>query len=88
MPEKGWPADKAAEWFPVLARRPSVATVQGREWLPNGSFAKYNTRDELARSCGGQGVRCVDRWVDSSGTTFTLTSTRHVRIVHGEPFGV
>ena len=27
VPERGWPADRLSEWFPVLAQRRSVATV-------------------------------------------------------------
>lgn len=35
----GWAIDRSAEWFPVLANRTSVGTVQGTEWLPGGAFA-------------------------------------------------
>ena len=71
VPEEGWAADKAAEWFPALARRPSVATVQGREWLPDRSFARYSALHDYALRCGGEDVRCLDRWTDSSGTSFS-----------------
>jgi hypothetical protein len=71
VPEDGWPADRVAEWFPVLAARPSVATVQGREWLPNGDFARYNALYPVARECGGADVRCLDQWNDSAGMAFS-----------------
>jgi hypothetical protein len=71
VPEAGWPYDKVAEWFPVLARRPSVATVQGREWLPNGDFARYVALYGTAQACGGRTTDCLDRWVAASGAAFT-----------------
>jgi len=71
VPEVGWPYDKVAEWFPVLARRQSVATVQGREWLPNGDFTRYVELYRTAQACGGRTTDCLDRWVAASGAAFT-----------------
>jgi hypothetical protein len=71
VPEVGWSNDKVAEWFPVLARRQSVATVQGREWLPNGAFARSVALYRPAQACGGRTTVCLDRWVAASGAPFT-----------------
>jgi hypothetical protein len=71
VPEVGWPYDKVAEWFPVLAERPSVATVQGREWLPNGEFGHYVGLYGTAQSCGGGTAECLDRWASASGASFS-----------------
>jgi hypothetical protein len=71
VPEVGWPYDKVSEWFPVLAARPSVATVQGREWLPNGEFARSVALYRTAQSCGGQSADCLDRWAAESGAAFS-----------------
>lgn len=55
-----WAVDLVSEWFPALARRKSILTVQGTEWLPNGEFARMGKawaeirfcyRDENALSC-------------------------------------
>jgi len=35
-----WASDRYAEWFPVLAQRRNVTTVQMTEWLPGGVFSK------------------------------------------------
>lgn len=52
--------DAAQEWFPVLADRVSIATVQGREWLDGETFTDRTGRaielqnclsDEAALSC-------------------------------------
>ena len=71
VPEVGWPADKVGEWFPVLAARPSVVTVQGKEWLPNGTFRRANALHKQARDCAGRDAQCLDEWADSSHTSFS-----------------
>lgn len=40
MPTNQWAADAPAEWFPALAQRASVSTVQGAEWLPDHEFRR------------------------------------------------
>jgi hypothetical protein len=35
-----WFADSVSEWFPVLAERKSLVTVQGLEWLPDDQFQR------------------------------------------------
>jgi hypothetical protein len=55
-----WPRDRISEWFPVVAERRSVATVQGYEW--KGEVA-WNTQVELYRSlqlCAERDVECVE----------------------------
>jgi hypothetical protein len=32
-----WARDQTGEWFPALAGRTSLTTVQGREWVPGGT---------------------------------------------------
>ena len=71
VPEAGWQADKVAEWFPVLARRTSVATVQGREWIADGGFVRYSDLYKTARVCATRDARCVDEWSSASGITFS-----------------
>jgi hypothetical protein len=57
-----WPMDRTSEWLPVLADRPSVATVQGYEWVPGGVFARRVREYEWAQTCGGLGERCLEQW--------------------------
>jgi hypothetical protein len=38
--KRSWEADYVLEWFPALARRKSVLTVQGAEWLPARTHAR------------------------------------------------
>lgn len=63
MPSSFWEGDRAAEWFPALARRRSVATVQGTEWLRRPlDFDQRRKLSSDARACGSEGVACLDRW--------------------------
>ena len=71
LPAEGWPGDRVAEWFPVLARRQSVATVQGTEWLPDSGFARYKQLYNTARDCRPKGVSCVEEWLSKSGVAFS-----------------
>ena len=66
-----WWTDKTAEWFPVLARRHSIATVQGTEWLPGGAYRHREWVYELAQRCAERDTACLDEWQSETGWTFT-----------------
>ncbi len=66
----GWPQDALAEWFPVLAGRTSVATVQGTEWLADGQFDLLVDRYEALQACVHQEVRCLESWAAQAGISF------------------
>ena len=57
----GWAQDCSAEWFPALAQRVSVATVQGSEWLP-GRFYTLHANAEQLQSCAYSDEACLARW--------------------------
>ena len=57
-----WANDRHAEWFPVLAARPSVGTVQGSEWLARGAFTARIAAADSLQECRTGGVACLDRW--------------------------
>ena len=54
--------DPLSEWFPVLAGRVSLATVQGHEWTPEqplpASVGNYNR----LQGCVNQDAMCLDAW--------------------------
>ena len=66
----GFWEDRTSEWFPVLAHRLSLATVQGYEWIPNAFFQRWNRFDAL-QECATQDVSCLERWANQSGVSFT-----------------
>lgn len=45
-----WYADRDGEWFPALAQRENVATVQGYEWVA-GEFDRRAELQVMAQSC-------------------------------------
>lgn len=40
--DRFWAYDASAEWFPTLTGARSVTTVQGREWLPDQAYARWD----------------------------------------------
>jgi hypothetical protein len=62
--------DPQSEWFPVLAGRHSVGTIQGLEWVP-GSYVPTERDIWLARRCGSESADCLERWLGQSGRAFT-----------------
>jgi hypothetical protein len=66
-----WAADRVAEWFPVLAARKSVATVQGSEWLPGHEYDRRYAASEVLSKCAARDVGCVEQWAAANGKSFT-----------------
>jgi hypothetical protein len=69
VPRGSWETDKESEWFPVLAGRQSVATVQGYEWTAD--FQARQDQFWAAFDCGFRTTACLDQWVTDSGEPFT-----------------
>jgi hypothetical protein len=65
-----WSSDPVSEWFPVLADRQSVATVQGTEWVNGVDFLTTVERASQLQSCHNQDVTCIDSWSSSFQTSF------------------
>jgi hypothetical protein len=66
-----WPVDRSSEWFPVLADRRSVATVQGYEWI-RGAFADKLAAYRDVQACTESDANCVERWSTETNTPFDL----------------
>jgi len=78
-----WTTDKTSEWFPVLAERPSVATAQGYEWLPDKVFLRRIQQHWGAELCSDQDSQCIENWAAETGQTFDYV---YVRITSDQPF--
>jgi hypothetical protein len=59
VPESSWETARTAEWFPVLADRTSVATVQGSEWMDDGEFERASSIYDSAFECGYRTTSCL-----------------------------
>jgi hypothetical protein len=66
-----WEIDRTSEWLPVLARRKSVATVQGYEWRPIGEFARKKQEYISLQGCAGWESQCLRDWSRSTGEWYT-----------------
>jgi hypothetical protein len=66
-----WEIDKVSEWFPALAERVSVATVQGTEWLPHGEFERAIRRQRRLTACADAEASCLDSLLMDPTLRFT-----------------
>jgi len=76
VPDGAWETAKTAEWFPVLAGRLSVATVQGTEWVSNGGFDRARAIYDHAFDCGFRTTVCLDELAAEHGVAFDYVYVR------------
>jgi hypothetical protein len=67
----GWWADRVGEWFPVLANRVSIATVQGTEWLPGNAFERHELQYDQLQGCAIWGTPCIEEWAAQHGLGYS-----------------
>lgn len=65
-----WPIDRVAEWFPALANRKSVTTVQGSEWFGKESYTERADKQVRFAVCAMQNAACFDNAVKSTGVGY------------------
>lgn len=63
-----WAEDRVSEWFPVLAKRESVATVQGHEWT--GLFRERMWQHHSAQACAEKDATCLEEWTRGTSLSF------------------
>ena len=66
-----WEIDRNSEWFPVLAQRKSVATVQGFEYRPLGEFARKKRQYIDLQGCAGWVSNCLQDWSRATGESYS-----------------
>ena len=54
--------DSVSEWFPVLGKSASVATIQGYEWLPGKLFQTKLNEYNALQACMTKTYTCVEQW--------------------------
>ena len=64
-----WATDRTSEWFPVVAERRSVATVQGYEWIRGAFAARLDSYNKI-QSCADRDSACVDAWETERNADF------------------
>ena len=76
-----WTIDRTSEWFPVIAERRSVATVQGYEWI-RGAFAGQLEANRELQKCADLGGACFDDWSASYNLSYDyvfIPKTAHIQ---------
>lgn len=72
-----WPSDAISEWFPALAERPSIATPQGYEWMPDKMFATQIWKHGQLQVCAwSSDSTCLDNWSIMTGNSFDYIYVR------------
>ena len=61
---RSWETDYLSEWFPLVAGRTSLATVQGAEWTGIQAFLDRLTMHRQLEGCAVRTAACVDDWID------------------------
>jgi hypothetical protein len=64
-----WPTDSVSEWFPSLANRTSITTVQGSEWSSGNEFQKLISNYNLLQTCSGKDLSCVNDWAKNNNVS-------------------
>jgi hypothetical protein len=66
---RDWYADEVSEWFPALAGRRSVATVQGYEWLGSSGWWRQQDLNADLQACSTAADACFAAWMQQYGVT-------------------
>ncbi len=69
--DDNWGIDPQSEWFPALAERTSITTVQGSEWEPNREFERRVESYNQLQKCAEQDYSCTLAWASGTTTSFT-----------------
>jgi hypothetical protein len=62
-----WGGDEIGEWFPAVAGRQSVATVQGSEWLGEEGYRTQLDRHQSVSDCARSTDTCFVEWAAAEG---------------------
>ena len=62
--------DPVQEWFPALAERISLTTMQGQEWTFGASFGQAIAENRGLQACAGQTTVCLDTETAKTGKNF------------------
>jgi hypothetical protein len=54
--------DSVSEWFPVLGKSVSIATIQGYEWMPGKLFQTKMNEYYALQACMNKTYACVEQW--------------------------
>jgi hypothetical protein len=67
-----WGDDEQSEWFPAIAERHSLGTVQGAEWLGYDGYRLQLLHHAQIRSCEGGATSCYEPVGDGRAAFFVF----------------
>lgn len=68
---RSWAEDPASEWFPALAKRASLATPQGFEWVPGPQYRRRGALYDRLKQCFPRDATCIESLAAELGAPFT-----------------
>lgn len=70
-PKPGWAwfIDYSQEWFPTIAKRQSISTVQAYEWLPG--FSERLILNKKFKDCNDGDIRCIEQVARATKSAYT-----------------
>jgi hypothetical protein len=66
--------DSVAEWFPALAGRQSLFTVQGTEWTKSDEFKPFIREAVALQGCSRETPACIDQLIGTSEYDYVYLS--------------
>lgn len=66
-----WYEDSASEWFPAIARRESIATPQGYEWVGSEFRRREEAHLEL-QACSNQSLTCLNSFMQQATARYVF----------------
>ena len=68
---RSWAEDPASEWFPTLAKRASLATPQGFEWVRGQQYRRRGALYDRLKQCFPRDAACIESLAAELGAPFT-----------------
>jgi hypothetical protein len=62
--------DSSSEWFPALAERKSLSTLQGREWILGKKFGEFIGHRINLQNCIDENLGCLNNEAEYFGANF------------------
>jgi len=69
--DQTWETDLSSEWFPALAKRTSLGTVQGTEWLAGRLYDQTEQAYADLQACASEEAACLEDWAAENQVIFT-----------------
>ncbi len=76
--------DSVPEWFPALAQRKSIFTVQGTEWTLGKDFGDFVQEAAKVQACASDGLECVNSSTQTQHYDYVYIS-KNLRVENCEP---